>query len=452
MRNKGVVVTLTIVITALCLYYLSFTFVTAKINREAIAQATDKDGSIDLSKKQAYLDSLWNKPVYNIFGAEYTYKEIKDNELSLGLDLQGGMHVVLEISPIDIVKGLSGNNQDPAFIAALQTAKAMEKKSSTPFVTLFYKAFKEANPDRSLSSLFTSTANKDKVKLSDSDDAVIKFLDKEVKDAIDRSFTILKTRIDQFGTSQPNIQRLQGTNRIQIEIPGADNPQRVRKLLQGVARLEFWEIIEPYDPQISQSLIAINQMLMKEQAAKKLETKLIAPPEEKKSDKLADQLNAKTDTTRSALEKQLTKANAKDSASSSLDSLRSATASPLFALSTQGGSFLYPVKDTAQINAIFKREEVRALLPRTVGFFWDVKADPDVTPGVEDIKLNFVNLGRSGKPLLTGDVITDARSDFDQFARPSVSMTMNAAGARTLGESNSSSFGQTAPRPYRYRA
>src|SRR5882762_2817734 len=127
MRNKGVVVALTIVITALCLYYLSFTFVTAKINRQAIARATDKDGSIDLSKKQNYLDSLWNKPVYNIFGAEYTYKEIKDNELSLGLDLQGGMHVVLEISPIDIVKGLSGNNQDPAFVAALQKAKAMEK-------------------------------------------------------------------------------------------------------------------------------------------------------------------------------------------------------------------------------------------------------------------------------------------------------------------------------------
>jgi SecD/SecF fusion protein len=432
MRNKGVVVVLTIVITALCLYYLSFTFVTAKINREAVAQATDKDGSIDLSKKQNYLDSLWNKPVYNIFGAEYTYKEIKDNELSLGLDLQGGMHVVLEISPIDIVKGLSGNNQDPAFVAALQKAKGLEKTSSSTFVELFYKAFKEANPDRTLASLFTSTANKDKVKLSDSDATVLKFLDKEVKDAIDRSFTILKTRIDQFGTSQPNIQRLQGTNRIQIEIPGADNPQRVRKLLQGVARLEFWEIIEPYDPQISQSLMAINQLLLKEEAAKKLEAKKSAPAvETKKDSKLADKLASKTDTTKSALEKQLTSANPKDSTSSSLDSLRSATASPLFSLSSQGGSFLYPVKDTAQINAIFKREEVRALLPRTVGMFWDVKSDPDVTPGIEDIKLNFVNLGRSGKPLLTGDVITDARSDFDQFARPSVSMTMNASGART---------------------
>ncbi len=431
MRNKGVVVVLTILITALCLYYLSFTFVTAKIGREAVAQATDKDGSVDLTKKQNYLDSLWNKPVYNIFGAEYTYKEIKDNELSLGLDLQGGMHVVLEISPIDIVKGLSGNNQDPAFVAALQKAKANEKSSNTPFVNLFYNAFKEANPDRSLASLFTSTANKDRVKLSDSDETVIKFLNKEVNDAIDRSFTILKTRIDQFGTSQPNIQKFTGTNRIQIEIPGADNPQRVRKLLQGVARLEFWEIVEPYDPQISQSLMAINQFLMKDAAAKKLAAKATTTGTEAKPEtKLTNELT-KTDTTKSALEKQLTSVNPKDSTSSSLDSLRSATASPLFSLSSQGGSFLYPIKDTAQINAIFKRDDVRGLLPRTVGLFWDVKSDPDVTPGIEDIKLNFVNLGRSGKPLLSGDVITDARSDFDQFARPSVSMTMNASGART---------------------
>src|SRR6478609_3618719 len=150
MRNKGVVVVLTIVITALCLYYLSFTFVSRKVQQEAIAQATDKAGSVDLSKKQNYLDSLWNKPVYNIFGAEYTYKEVKDNELSLGLDLQGGMHVVLEISPIDIVKGLSGNNQDPAFLAALVKAKEMEKTSNSNFIALFYKAFKEANPDRTL--------------------------------------------------------------------------------------------------------------------------------------------------------------------------------------------------------------------------------------------------------------------------------------------------------------
>jgi len=426
MRNKGFVVVLTIIITALCLYYLSFTFVSTKIQQDAIDQATDKSGSINLIKKQNYLDSLWNKPVYNLFGAEYTYKEVKESELSRGLDLQGGMHVVLEISPIDIIRGLSGNNQDPAFVAALQKARELQKTSSENFSALFFKAFKDANPDKTMASLFTSAANKDRVKLSDDDAAVMKFLNEEIESAIDRSFTILKTRIDQFGTSQPNIQRLQGTGRIQIEIPGADNPQRVRKLLQGVARLEFWEIVEPFDPQLSQSLGAINQLLLKEQNEKKSEA--IAATT---SDAPAKTQDAKSDTVKSALEEALSTASKDSTGTNALDSLRAATSSPLFALSSQSLPFYYQVKDTAVINAIFRRADVRALLPRTVGLFWDVKSNPEVTPGVEDLQLNFVNIGRSGKPLLTGEVINDARLDFDQFARPAVSMTMNAAGSKT---------------------
>ena len=159
MRNKGVVIVLTILITLLCLYYLSFTFISGNIQKDAIRFATDKSGALNLSKKQNYLDSLWNKPVYNLFGAEYTYKEVKESELSLGLDLQGGMHVVLEISPIDIIRGLSGNSQDPTFVAALQKARELQKTSTENFSALFFKAFKDANPDKSLASLFTSAAN-----------------------------------------------------------------------------------------------------------------------------------------------------------------------------------------------------------------------------------------------------------------------------------------------------
>lgn len=422
MRNKGVVIVLTILITLLCLYYLSFTWVSRNIQKDAIAQATDKAGNLDLTKKQNYLDSLWNKTVYNLFGAEYTYKEIKESELNLGLDLQGGMHVVLEISPIDIIRGLSGNNQDPAFVAALQKAKEMQKSSDANFSNLFFKAFKEANPDKSLASVFTSSSNKDRVKLTDSDADVMKFLDKEIEEAIDRSFTILKTRIDQFGTSQPNIQRLQGTGRIQIEIPGADNPQRVRKLLQGVARLEFWEIVEPtYDPQLGQALGAINQMLLKEQNELKAANKSAAPAA----------ATTPADSAKSALEKALSTAAKDSTGTSALDSLRAASASPLFALFSQNIPFYYQLKDTATINKILKRPDVRAMLPRTIGFFWDVKANPDVTKGVDDIQLNFVNIGRNGKPLLTGEVINNARLDVDQFSRPAVSMTMNAAGAKT---------------------
>ncbi|NOS93473.1 MAG: protein translocase subunit SecD, partial [Cyclobacteriaceae bacterium] len=423
MRNKGVVVVLTILITLLCLYYLSFTWVSRNIQKDAIAQATDKAGNLNLTKKQNYLDSLWNKPVYNLFGGEYTYKEVKESELNLGLDLQGGMHVVLEISPIDIIRGLSGNSQDPIFIAALQKANELQKTTDSKFSALFFKAFKEANPDKSLASLFTSSSNKDRVKLTDSDADVMKFLDKEIEEAIDRSFTILKTRIDQFGTSQPNIQRLQGTGRIQIEIPGADNPQRVRKLLQGVARLEFWEIVEPtYDPQLGQALGAINQMLLKEQNDLKAAKTAATAPTETKSP---------SDTTKSsALEEALSSASKDSTRTSALDSLRAASSSPLFALSNQSIPFYYELKDTSTINKILKREDVRAMLPRNVGFFWDVKSNPEVTKGIDDIQLNFVSIPRNGKPLLTGEIINNARLDSDQFGRPAVSMTMNTEGAK----------------------
>jgi SecD/SecF fusion protein len=422
MRNKGVVVVLTIVITLLCVYYLSFTFVSRRVQQDAVTYATDANGALNLSRKQSYLDSIWNLPVYNLFGVEYTYKEVKENELSQGLDLQGGMHLVLEVSPVDIVRGLSGNNQDPAFVAALQTAREQYKTSNANFADLFYAAFKEANPDRTLASLFASTANRGRISLSDTDDTVVSFLKEEIERAFDRSFTILKTRIDKFGTSQPNIQRLQGGGRIQVEIPGADNPQRVRKLLSGVARLEFWEVIETNDPQLGQAIMAVNQKLLNEQSAARAAQTTGAAK--------ADQTStSKADSTQSALEAQLSKA-ASDTSSNVLDSLRSLTASPLFALSDPSIPFLYAVKDTVEINRILKREDIRAMIPRTIGWFWDVKPEPDITPGKDDLRLNFINVGRSGKPLLSGEVINDARLDYDQFARPAVSMTMNAAGSR----------------------
>jgi SecD/SecF fusion protein len=368
--------------------------------------------------------------VYNLGFKNYTYKEVKENELSLGLDLQGGMHVVLEVSPAEIIRGLAGNNnQDPALLAAFKKAQEMQKKSQASYSSLFYEAFHAANPDKKLAPLFASASNKGRVSLSDDDATVMKFLDKEIESAIDRSFTILKTRIDQFGTSQPNIQKLQGSGRIQIEIPGADNPQRVRKLLQGVARLEFWEVTEANDPQLNQALFAINKMLLKErqEAAKNSEIKDSGATDLKKTLASADTTLTK-DAVKSELEKELSKA--KDSSGNTLDSLTKASLSPLFALSSQQIPFLYPTKDTAEINKIFKREDVRVLLPRTIAFFWDVKPNEDVTPGVDDVQLNFVNVSRNGKPLLSGEVINDARLDFDQFARPAVSMQMNPTGAR----------------------
>lgn len=265
MQNKGFIIFLTIIVTLLCVYYLSFTFVSRGIQKDATEYATDENGNVDFSEKQEYLDSIYHEPVYNLVGIEYTYEEVKDNELNLGLDLQGGMHVTLEVSPVEIVKGLAGNPADPAFQAAIQEAVQRQKGSQEKFTSLFYEAFQEKKPDTKLSNLFANAANRGRISYETSDQEILNILDEEIEDAVDRSFNILRTRVDRFGTTQPNIQKLEGTGRIQIELPGVDNPERVRNLLQGVAKLEFLEVWNIQE--INSSLEAINTLLVAEQKA-----------------------------------------------------------------------------------------------------------------------------------------------------------------------------------------
>ncbi|WP_333819931.1 protein translocase subunit SecDF, partial [Ohtaekwangia sp.] len=420
MQNRGLVIFLSVVVTLLCFFYLSFTVVSYNVQQNARAAATDASGKIDLNKKQAYLDSIWNTPVYNLFGvAEYTYKEVKDYELSLGLDLQGGMHVTLEVSPVDIIKGLAGNSQDSSFVKALRTATAEQKNSRSSFSSLFFKAYRAENPDKPLASIFANASTRGKIATNDDDSKVISIVDQEIESAIDRSFTILSNRLDQFGTSQPNIQRLPGSGKIQVEIPGADNPQRVRKLLQGVARLEFWDVIEPNT--LNNQLLVINEILVKEQKAAKTTTAKSGEPAAKSgsedlSSLLGDSTKTGSDTTATAKETQ------------GLDSLQNLNVSPLFALSSPPGSFRYAIKDTATINDIFKRQDIRNVLPRNVGVYWANK--PELVGTQESLELFFLDIGRNGKSKLTGEVITDARNELDQFARPAVSMNMNATGTR----------------------
>ena len=416
MKNKGLIIALTIFITLLCLYYLSFTYISRGVQQDAIKNATDKGGIVDLNKKQRYLDSIWNIPVYNLFGVEYTYKEVKEYELSLGLDLQGGMHVTLEVSPIDIIKGLSANSQDSAFVKALTTARSQQSKSQKSFSALFFEAFSSANPNKKLTSIFANASTKGRIASNDDDSKVIEVIDGEIENAIDRSFTILRNRLDQFGTSQPNIQRLPGTGRIQIEIPGADNPQRVRKLLQGVAKLEFWDVIDVTT--LNNSLLAINDVLVKE--AKSTTTTTTSETTPAKSEDLSALLG---DSTKTASD--TTKADA----SKGLDSLQNLNVSPIFSLSTPPGTFRYDVKDTAKINSIFKRSDIKTLLPRNVGVYWANKPDQDQS-GKEALELFFLDIRRDGKAKLDGTVITEARSDLDEFAQPAVSMNMNATGTR----------------------
>ncbi len=426
MRNKGAVIILTLVITALCVYYLSFTFVSRNIQQDAISYATEQNDVINLSKKQAYLDSIWNMPVYNLFGAEFTYKEVKDNELSLGLDLQGGMHVTLEVSPVDIIKGLSGNNTDPQFIESIRLARERQKDSQERFSALFRTAYEETSDDGRLAPLFVTAANRERFSVDMSNDQVMEVIDREIEDAIDRSFIILRTRIDQFGTSQPNIQRLQGTGRIQIEIPGAENPERIRKLLQGVAKLEFWEVANP-DEYLS-SLISINEMLVEEMKNEKtlggdLESNLTQVQDDNSQADLSDLLSADDGDSLSA--------SASDSlATDGLDSLTNTEVSPLFSLLRSQNELIYEVKDTAVIGEILRKDEVKSMLPRNVKPLWEVKPNIDEETGTEYLTLYFVRVGRGGKAQLTGEVITDARQDIDERGRAVVSMQMNAVGTK----------------------
>ncbi len=427
MKNKGGIILLTVVVSLLCIYYLSFTFVSQGVQRRATDYATDAAGTIDFGKKQQYLDSVWNEPVYNFLGVEFTYKEIKETELNLGLDLQGGMHVTLEVSPIEIVKGLSGESKDPAFIKSLSEARQITLTSQASFVPEFYAAYQQNAPGQKLSYIFANAANRGRISLQSTDEEVLEIINTEVENAIDRSFQILRTRIDRFGTSQPNIQRLPGTGRIQIELPGVDNPERVRKLLQGVAQLEFWEVNEVND--IFSTLSAINQLVVDDEKSKSAEVTVYA------DDSSADATTATSDDL-SGLLSDSTIADGTDLASqlesdtSDISGLGN-NQSALFSLMKGGYGLMYDVKDTSKINRILERRDVQSMIPSTMKFVWAVKAAKlDELSSEELLELYAVKTTRGGRAPLTGEVITDARQDLDQSARPAVTMQMNATGAK----------------------
>lgn len=437
MKNKGFVVLLTIVISLLCIYYLSFTFVAQSIQKTAIKATTDENGNIDFAEKQRYLDSIWGEPVYNLLGMDYTYQDVKETELNLGLDLQGGMHVTLEVSPVEIIKGLSGDNPNPAFVGALEKAKQNVRGTQLNFVDEFYNEFKAAASEQNLATIFATAANRDKINRSTSDSEILDIINKEVESAIDRSFNILRTRIDRFGTSQPNIQRLQGTGRIQIELPGVDNPERVRKLLQGVAKLEFWEVHNINE--ISGTLQAINDLLVKEQKATSEDLSLTDSEEPAETDALTSLTDS--DDTFDSSDSTLT-ADA-DTSTVAEDSVFNNNVSPLFSLIKSQYGLVYDLKDTSRINRILQREDVKALIPSTIKFLWEIKAvETEGINKIQLLELHAIRSSRTGKAPLTGEVITDARQDLDERAQPAVSMQMNANGAKTWKKLTAANVGR----------
>jgi SecD/SecF fusion protein len=433
MRNKGLIIGLTIIVSALCIYFLTFTFISRRVQNDAVVYAT-KNGKVDQQQRQHYLDSVWRAPVASLLGVDYTYRDVRSSELGLGLDLKGGMHVTLEVSPVEIVRAMSGNSKDPKFNRAIEQAQTAQKANpSTPFTALFAQAYRDVAPGEKLARIFANTTNKSRgIDINSTNDKVIGAIDKEVEEAIDRSFNILRTRIDKFGTSQPSIQRVKGTGRIQVELPGVDNPDRVRKLLQGQAKLEFWEVwrqdeFGPYLQQLDQALIA------KEKTA--------AAP----ATTAAGTTAATTDSTATAgdstsLASQL--ANKKAATTAKSDSTKPQQNSVLARLITMPipGQLGVNLRDTARMNAILHSDEARAILPPNLTMLWSVK--PEVIEGQEYLKLNAIRKARGAEAPLGGEVVADARQDYDQGGRPEVSMAMNPSGAKKWQKMTGANIGR----------
>ena len=423
MQNKGLVRIMVACLALVCAFYLSFSFVTAHYNKQAKEYAAG-----DAVKEYQYLDSIAAEKVW--FG--YTLKECREKEINLGLDLKGGMNVTMEVSVPEILDALSGHNETPLYKEAMALAKQKQKASGADFVTLFIESFNELDPNAQLASIFSTFELKDKVTLNSTNDEVESVIREEVDGAIQNSFNVLRTRIDRFGVVQPNIQKLAQPGRILIELPGIKEPERVRKLLQGSANLEFWETYEasellPVLAQINNEYAALNAA--NESAAptekEEVEVKEEAAPATEDLADLVENLDA--DSAAAEVDQEAQIAEYKKN-------------NPLFGIlapsvDQAGQAFRGPVVgtahyvDTAKVNAMLNSQIAKSIMPRDARFYWTVKA---VDEAGSYYQLVALKAQRDGRASLEGDVITDARADFSQTsAYANVSMSMNAEGAKT---------------------
>jgi SecD/SecF fusion protein len=437
MQNKKAIRSLALVLALVSLYQLFFTYKTHQVENTAKEYALG-----DPVKEKYYLDSIQNEVVYNLGVAKFTYKECKELELNLGLDLKGGMNVTMEVDVLDVVKSLANHSEDPTFNAALEEAVRLRVSSPKDFVTLFGEAFEKIDPNAQLASpaIFGTREMEEKIKRGASNRDVLEVIRKESEGAIDNTFNILRTRIDRFGVTQPNVRKADISGRIIIELPGIKDPQRVRELLQGTAALEFYET---YDQQDYHTYLEAADNKLREilRAREALQPETGGSPEDAPAptDALSDLLKS-ADSTQLAVGSDLMDALKQQQDSlSDLDALSALTRSnPLFALlqpnppvaEVHGGSSAVGyalVKDTSKINAYLAMPQIRSLLPRNSRLLWGMKADKGYAI-LYAIKITT----RNGKAPLEGDAIVDARTSYDpQSGRPMVSMTMNGEGSRT---------------------
>ncbi|MDR1555729.1 MAG: protein translocase subunit SecDF [Tannerellaceae bacterium] len=451
MQNKGFVKVFSVLLTLVCLFYLSFSFVTAHYNSKATEYAAG-----DPAKESAYLDSLATKKVWPglSFWPGYSLKECREMEVTLGLDLKGGMNVILELNVADVIRSLSNNNQDENFNKALVSAYARQASSQSDFIDLFADEYKKLDPGARLSAIFSTFDLREKITPQSSDAQVTAVLKDELKSAIDNSFNVLRTRIDRFGVVSPNIQRLETTGRILVELPGVKEPERVRKLLQGSANLEFWETFDLAD--IYQSLIAADNLLATLQAAQTSSGEQAGEEETPAGNQTNEQAGDQTTPPASeadSLLAQLTPeaANAQQQAQSLEEFARQ---HPLFALlninNYNGQIVPGPVvgyaqaSDMAKIDELLSRKQVKDLLPRYLTFKWSVKAMSD---DEQFYQLYAIKSNRDGTPALGGDVVTTASADFAQQqvgrqGEQEVSMTMNAEGAKAWARLTKDNIGK----------
>lgn len=413
MQNKGFVRVFAILLTLVCLFYLSFSFVTRHYANKAKEYAKG-----DPKLEQDYLDSLANEKVW--FG-NWTLKDCQEMEISLGLDLKGGMNVILEVSVPDVIRALADNKPDETFNQALSTAAQQAKTSQDDVITLFVREYHRLAPEAPLAQLFATQQLKDKVTQRSTDAEVERVLRSEVKAAVDNSFNVLSTRIDRFGVVQPNIQSLEDKmGRIMVELPGIKEPERVRKLLQGSANLEFWEtynsrdvapILQAADTRLRALLADADTTAAGTQAAP------AAAPATSTADSLAAVLRGQETQPGTATLAQLKKEH------------------PLLAIlqvNPNGG----PVagyanyKDTAEVNRYLSMPDIQRTLPRDLRLKWGVSA-VSTDPKAQTFELYAIrSTERNGRAPLEGDVIVDAYNEYDTYGHPAVGMTMNTDGAR----------------------
>jgi SecD/SecF fusion protein len=437
MKNKGTVITFTAILALVCIYQLSFSFVTRNVEKKAKAYAT-VDGTYNDTLFRRYLDSISRQTVYDIGIASYTYQECKQKELNLGLDLRGGMNVVLEIATEDVIRGLAGPNaNDKELNQAIDKARTLSGNKEGDFVDFFAESYTEIAPSKSLAILFATRENSDFIKRNTSNKEVIEFLKKEITDASERSFEVIETRVAQSNVSQPNIQRLDG-RRISVELPGVDNPTQIRRMLQESAQLEFWEV---YGNSEQNQYYGFSLL---DGANKALQVKFGFVPDS--TDNATDTSGVNNDLLN---ENDLTN-NADTSETADLlsesksedgDSLtaleKSQRENPLYTYlypAVQDGK-LYPSpyigyakkEDMAKVIELLNDPVVKKTLPSNIKFAWGAESLGDNS---NIYPLYFLKANKAGKAILSGDIIVDARPTTSQTGKVEISMKMNEIGSK----------------------